>query len=436
MTTASKTRNLGIVSLATLMVSAHYGLGFVLGTAEQSFTEGVTGSLYASAIALGTIALALLAPFYWSHIDPIWTILGERYGQPLKVGIGVMSWTSLIGIEAVQIISVAAILTIVGFPTLPTMIAVTGLFFVISLLPVERASWLFRGFLLFNLLVLGSALWQLHNGAIYGQMVLDFWPRVSETASPKTIGVMLSTVLLVLIDMKCQQFVVRARSLRVACWGCILGGLVLAALAFLPGAIVLAAQEANIIPAEVTGKSVIPYILGWLGGGTAQPLGMIFIASLAFPAFGLGSNILRIQTKASLDITNLENRKRNEIAFAGLNALCALGIALRGGEIVGLIVCFYATYLSVVWIPFIAYLLERSRIMVFSQTSVRFALGIGGVAAIVTLGISLFAPDAIWLYTPELTISSMGLGFSSLGLVSSRVVESLPALFAPKKSMG
>ncbi|MDR9404168.1 MAG: hypothetical protein RI580_12085, partial [Halothece sp. Uz-M2-17] len=136
MTAVSTRRNLGIVSLATLMVSAHYGLGFVLGTAEQSFTDGVAGSLYAIAIALGTMALALLAPFYWSRIDPIWTILGECYGQPLKIGIGVMSWTSLIGIEAVQIISVAAILSIVGFPTLPTMIAVTGLFFIISLLPV------------------------------------------------------------------------------------------------------------------------------------------------------------------------------------------------------------------------------------------------------------------------------------------------------------
>ncbi|MDR9404169.1 MAG: hypothetical protein RI580_12090, partial [Halothece sp. Uz-M2-17] len=301
---------------------------------------------------------------------------------------------------------------------------------------VERASWLFRGLLLFNLLVLGSALWQLHNGAIYGQMVLDFWPRVSETASPKTIGVMLSTVLLVLIDMKCQQFVVRARSLRVACWGCICGGLILTALAFLPGAIVLAAQEANIIPPEVTGKSIIPYILGWLGGGTYQPLGILFIATLAFPAFGLGSNILRIQTKASLDIANLVNRKRNEVGLAALNALFAFGIALKGGEIVGLIVCFYATYLSVVWVPFIAYLLERSRIMVFSKTSVQFALGIGGVAAIISLGISLFAPDAIWLYTPELTILSMGLGSSSLALVSSRLLEHLPALFAPKKSMG
>lgn len=432
-TTLSQTRNLGVVSLATLMVSAHYGLGFVLGTAEQSFTEGVVGSVYPVAIALGTMALALLAPLYWSRIDPIWTILGERYGKPLKIGIGLMSWTSLIGIEAVQIISVAAILSIVGFPELPTMVAVTSIFFFVSLLPVERASWLFRGLLLFNLLVLGGALWQLHQGEVYGEMVLEFWPEVGHEYSPETLGVMLSTVLLVLIDMKCQQFVVRARSVRVACWGCVIAGLVLTALAFLPSAIVVAAQQANIIPPDMTGKAVIPYILSWLGGGTYEPWGILFVASLAFPAFGLGSNILRIQTKATLDIMNFVNRQRNQIGFAGLNALFALGIALKGGEIVSLIVCFYAAYLSVVWIPFIAYLLARSRIIVFSETSVKFALAIGGVAALLTLGISLFYPEAIWLDTPELTILSMGLGFSSLGLISTQTVERLPRFLSLDK---
>ena len=420
---ASQTRNLGVVSLATLMVSAHYGLGFVLGTAEQSFSNGVVGSIYPIAIALGTMVLALLAPLYWSRIDPIWTILGDRYGQPLKIGIGLMSWTSYIGIEAVQIISVAAILSIVGLAKLPTMIAVTGLFFIISLLPVERASWLFRGLLLFNLIVLAAALWQLHNGEIYSAMVVDFWPQVSRDYSPKILGVMISSVLLVLIDMKCQQFVIRARSVRVACWGCFIAGLILTALAFLPSAIVVAAQQANIIPPEVSAKAVIPYILSWLGGGSDQPWGIIFVSSLALPAFGLGSNILRIQTKASLDIVNLVHHKRNQIGFTSLNALCALGIALKGGEIVGLIVCFYAAYLSVVWIPFLAYLLARSRIIVFSKTSVQFALGIGGVAAIITLGISLFDPEAVWVYTPELTIISMGLGFSSFALLTSHMVE-------------
>ena len=426
----SKTRNLGIVSLATLMVSAHYGLGFVLGTAEQSFTQGALGSVYAVAIALGTMALALLAPFYWSRIAPIWTILGKEYGQPLKIGIGVMSWTSFIGIAAVQIISIAAILSIVGLPELPTMITVAGVFFIISLLPVERASWLFRGLLLFNLLVLGGALWRLSQGEIYGEIALDFWPSVSQDYSPKTFGVMISTVLLVLIDMKCHQFVVRARSVRVACWGCVIAGLVLTALAFLPPAIVLAAKEADIIPPEVSAKAVIPYLLSWLGGGVKQPLGILFVSSLALPAFGLGSNIIRIQTKAGLDIVNIEEKKRNQIGLAGLNALFALGVAIKGGEIVGLIVCFYSAYLSVVWVPFIAYLLARSQMITFSKTSVQLALGIGGIAALSTLGISLFYPQGIWLATPELTILSMGLGFSTLGLTSSRVAETFPRVFS------
>ena len=173
-------RNLGTVSLTTLLVSAHYGLGFILGTAEKSFTDGPIGSLYAVAVGVGMITLALLAQFYWTRIDPLWTLLGDRYGYPVKIGIGLMSWASFIGIEAVQIISAAAILEIVGFPATLTMVSLAGAFCLFSLLPLERASGLFRGLLLFNILVLSSALWRLDQGEAYGRAVLDFWPTVSQ----------------------------------------------------------------------------------------------------------------------------------------------------------------------------------------------------------------------------------------------------------------
>ncbi|MGH2414745.1 MAG: hypothetical protein ACRDEA_13870, partial [Microcystaceae cyanobacterium] len=117
----SENRNLGIFSVATLLVSAHYGLGFLLGTAEKAQTLGVIGSLYAVSIGLGTFAVLALAKFYWTQIQQIWTLLGNRYGKAVKVGIGFMSWTSLIGIEAVQIIAGASILAVVGIPKLSSI---------------------------------------------------------------------------------------------------------------------------------------------------------------------------------------------------------------------------------------------------------------------------------------------------------------------------
>ncbi|MEB3356885.1 MAG: hypothetical protein VKK04_09175 [Synechococcales bacterium] len=427
MTTAA-VRNLGMISLTTLLVSAHYGLGFILGTAEKTFTVGAQGSLYAVTVGLGMMALGLLAPFYWQRIDPLWTLLGDRYGQPVKVGIGVMSWASFIGIEAVQIISAAAIFEIIGFPRVLTMVGIAGLFCLLSLLPLERASWLFRGLLLLNVLVLGAALWRLDQGMAYGQVVLNFWPAAGQGFSPAMVGVALSTWLLVLIDMKCQQFVVRSQSATIARWSCVAAGAIFVVLAFLPTALVTAAQQADVLPGEITGKTVIPYILGWLGGGTHSSWGILCIASLALPALGLGSNVLRIQTKANLDILHLDDVPSYRAGFAGLNAALTLGIALRGGEIVGLIVCFYAAYLSAVWVPFLAYLLEQAKRVAFSVVSVRFALLMGGVAALLTLGVSLFLPDAVWFGSPELNVLVMGLGFSSLGLLTAQGVESLPIL--------
>ncbi len=416
-------RNLGFISLTTLLVSAHYGLGFILGTAEQSILGGASGSLYAVAVGIGMMLLSVLARFYWKQIDPIWTLMGDRYGTFVKIGIGVMSWMSLIGIEAVQIIAATAILVSVGVPAIPTMVSLTALFCLLSLLPVERASRIFRGLLLLNIVVLGAVLWQLHQGGIYATVALDFLPSVRQLELPQTVSVALPTILLVLIDMKCQQFVVRSKSAAIAYRSCMAAGLIFIVLAFLPAAVVMAAQAVGLLDG-IDSKAAIPFILGWLGGGVHKPLGILFISVLALPALGLGSNVLRIQTKTSLDVVGIRDTVLNRTMFAGANALLALGIAFKGGEIVGLIVCFYAAYLAAVVVPFTAYLLEQTQRIAFSVISVRISLVLGSTASVLTLLVGLFQPDIVWL-SPEVTILSLGAGVGALGLLSTQLVETV-----------
>lgn len=422
----SPERSLGFVSLTTLLVSAHYGLGFILGTAEQSLIGGAAGSLYAVAVGIGMVLLSVLARFYWNQVDPIWTLMGDRYGKFVKIGIGAMSWLSLIGIEAVQIIAATAILVSVGIPAVPTMVSLTGVFCLLSLLPVERASWIFRGLLLLNILLLGGVLWQFHQGNIYESVALDFLPSVRQVELSQAVSVSLPTILLILIDMKCQQFVVRSQSAAIAYQSCVAAGLIFILLAFLPAAVVIAAQNVGLLDG-IDSKAAIPYILGWLGGGVHHPLGILFISVLALPALGLGSNVLRIQTKTSLDVVGIADTVPNRSMFAGVNAFLALGIALKGGEIVGLIVCFYAAYLAAVCIPFAAYLLEYVQWFTFSVISVRVSLIMGGMTAVLTLLLGLFQPNVVWL-SPELTILSLGAGMSGLGLLSTQVFETLVPL--------
>ncbi|HEY9704355.1 MAG TPA: hypothetical protein V6C58_18025, partial [Allocoleopsis sp.] len=297
----SEQRTLDPFSLAALLVSAHYGLGFLLGTAEQSLTLGLAGSLYAVNLGLGTIALLALAKFYWTKIDQIWTLLGDRYGNQVKLLVGLMSWTSLIGIQSVQMISGAFILKVLGIPVINSMVFLALLFTLISLLPVQKAGFLFRGLLLLNLFALIYGLWVLNGIPVYVRSPLDFISSLKQINPPDLIGISLCTILLVIIDMKYQQFVVRSKDLKTLYQGCILAAFLLISLAFLPSSIVIAAQNTGILPPDINPKETLPFILSWIGGGINKPLGITLIMSLLVPALGVGSSILRIQTKTILD---------------------------------------------------------------------------------------------------------------------------------------
>lgn len=298
------------------------------------------------------------------------------------------------------------------------------------MLPVERASWVLRGLLLFNILALLYALWRLQSLPELWQAPLAFIPALMHVDVQEAIGVSVATILLVLIDMKCQQFVVQAKDVRTAYWGCILAAISLIGLAFLPTTVAIAGQNTGILPANVTGKEVIPYILSWIGGGADQPWGIVLMLALVVPALGIGSNILRIQTKTVLDLEVIPNPQQNRILLTILNVLFAFGIALKDGEIISLILYFYAVYLSTVWIPFAAYLLAHTRIYVFSDKSVRLSFFIGALTSLSALAIALFYPEAIVFNSAELTIMAMGMGFGSLSLLAVQIVEKY--LLVPK----
>ncbi|MEO0947522.1 MAG: hypothetical protein AAFY11_05150 [Cyanobacteria bacterium J06641_5] len=414
-------RNLGGPALASLLVSAHYGLGFLLGTGEGALAGGLAGSLYAVSIAVGTLILLGLARFYWQKIEQLWTILGDRYGQSVRALVAVIAWASLIGAEAVQIISGVSILSIFGWPTLPTALGLMAAFAGLSLLPIARLSWLLRALLVFNVAVLLFALVALQGTDIYVRAPLQVWPALVRVAPGEAIGVSITTIALVLVDMKYQQYLVRARDLRSLYWGCTLAACLLFALALLPAALTIAAGRAEILPAGIDGKAVVPYILAWLGGGPDRALGVVLVASLIVPALGVGSGVLRLQTKAISDFKLLPDTAVTRGIFATGNGLLGLAVALKGGSLIGTMVCFYAAYAAVVWVPFGAYLWRGDRT---SATSVRNALLCGGVGAIGVLVMLLFFPQWAPFERAEIGVAVAGSGLGLLGLLGTQAWES------------
>lgn len=419
----TETRQLGFFSLAALLVSAHYGLGFVLGTAEKALTLGWAGSLYPISIALGTLVLLAFARFYWRSVEPIWTLLGNRYGHPVKVLVGTMSWLSLIGIFAVQIIAGAFILKVLDLPVQPSMLGLALIFLLSSILPIEKASWLFRGLLGFNILALLYAIAKLHAVPLYLHAPVDFIPALHQMSPPALIGISLSTVLLVLIDMKYHQFVVQARDMRSLYLGCVLAAILFLFLALLPSAVVIATKTAGILPTDIDGKAIIPWILLWLGGGANHLGGQLLILSLIVPALGVGSSILRVQTKVVLDFELFPDSQLNRLIVAIINTALGLAVALKGGSIISLIVLFYAVYVATVWVPFAAYLIAETGRYTFAASSVRLALIISGLSAVAMLILSLIKPDAAFFNSAELSIIILGIGFGCLGLGLGEIIE-------------
>lgn len=417
-------RKLDAFSLAALLVSAHYGLGFLLGTAEKSQTLGLAGSLYAVSISVGTIAVLALAKFYWTEVEPIWTLLGNRYGNLVKILVGLLIWSSLIGIEAVQMISGAFILKVLGAPVLPSLVSLAILFTIVSLLPVDKASGIFQGLLLLNFLALLYGLWVLQGLPDYLRSPLEFIPSLEQVSPSNLMGISLSTIPLVLIDMKCQQFIVQARDLRSVYQGSVLAAILLLWLALLPSSVVMAAQHAGILPAGIDGKEIMPFILLWIGGGIDQPLGIVLMLSLLVPALGVGSSVLRVQNKTILDFGILPISKRNRLLVAVANALFALAVALKsGGSLIGLIVSFYAVYLAAVFVPFFAYLLAQSGGYRFSEASVRLSLIMSSLSASCALILKFINPKIAVFGRVELIIMAMGVGFGVLGLLVGLAIE-------------
>ncbi|NJL10601.1 MAG: hypothetical protein HC908_11740 [Calothrix sp. SM1_7_51] len=419
----NENRKLDAFSLAALLVSAHYGLGFILGTAEQSLTNGMAGSLYAVSLSLGTIALIGLGKFYWTRVEQIWTLLGSYYGSDVKIFIGLMSWASLIGIEAVQLISGAFILKILGAPTIPTMLLMAILFAIISLLPVEKASWIFRGLLLLNFLALLYALWALHGIPDYLRSPISFTESLETISLPTKVGISLSTILLLLIDMRYQQFIVRAKNVRSVYKGCILAGVLLFLLALLPSSVVVAALKAGILPNGIDGKETLPFILSWIGGGTDKFFSILLIASLLVPALGVGSSTLRVQSKIILDFKILPASDLNRLLITIVNIFLSLIIALKGGEIVFLIVSFYAAYVGGVIVPFVAYLIAQTGGYTFSKSSVKMSLIVSSISAITALILNLFIPSINFFGSVELNIMGMGIIFGILSLFIGQAVD-------------
>lgn len=340
-------RRSGAIRVAALLVSASSGIAFLLGSGEMAVRSGMAGSLYAIVTAFGMFALALIARKLWHIGEPVWAVLGNRYGPVVRKAVALLSLVWMSGVLATQIHGSVAVLSAAGFTGLRSILVTAVTLLAISSVDLGVAALLFALCLLASNLVLLHALVRSGGLPVY----LHAWPSfvhdIQTTSAVETLTTIIAIGFLVVTGSDYQQFVIAARRPVDAWLGCVFAGIFLIFAGLLPTATVVAALRGGQLSGLTDYARAIPWILLHTSGrGGSICLGMIVLAAL-----GSGTAITRAMSSALMDLHPFI--RRHELPSKCLIVgVCSL-IAIDGQSIVSTIVSLNAIYISAVGTLFV-----------------------------------------------------------------------------------
>lgn len=319
-------RALGSLQVAALLVSASYGIGFLFGSGELALSHGMAGSIYGVATGFGMLVLAVFARQLWATGLPVWDLFGRAYGKQLQGVVALLSLIWMSGVLAAQIQGGVAVLELLGLEQAHSYMMILLLIYGASRLDLRFASALFAMCLLASAAVLVYALVVANGLGVYLQAIPAFAEDLSTFSASRVVAISLAVSLLVCTGADYQQFVLAARSPWAAVGGCVLAGLLLFMIAFLPSAVVVAMQISGMLGDLVDAKQVVPWVLGQVAGSVGQGADKLMLIALSVAALGAGAAILRAMTEA-LACAASGSRSAGHPMFAlialGLSALLA-----------------------------------------------------------------------------------------------------------------
>ncbi|MBC8749240.1 MULTISPECIES: sodium:solute symporter [Paraburkholderia] len=340
-------RNLGAVHVAALLVSASYGVAFLLGSGEMALHAGMAGSLYAIVTALGMLALALAAPALWRGRELIWDVLGERYGPVVRKLVALLSLVWMSGVLAAQIHGGIAVLVATGLPATHALAVIAAALLVMSSIELGLAATLFACCLLAMNVALLHALVASHGLTVYLHAWPSFIGEIRTAPRADTLVTIAGVGFLVITGSDYQQFVVSARRPRDAWLGCVLASLFLMVTGFLPAATVVAALHAGKLSGLTDTAGAIPSIMLQTGG----TMGSVCIGVILLSALGSGTAITRAMSSALERLHAGDGR----YGYASRLLIVAIGcaIATDGQAIVSTIVSLNIVYVAAVGLLFL-----------------------------------------------------------------------------------
>lgn len=402
-------RVLNSVQIATLLVSASYGIGFLFGSGELALTHGMAGSIYGVATGLGMLALALVAKPLWKSGLSVWELFGRAYGTQLRRLVAALSLVWMAGVLAAQIHGGVAVARLLGVPDPYALVIVLVLIYAAAQMSLRIASGVFAGCLLLSGVVLVYTLVAADGLALYLEAVPRFVEDL-DTFSPTQLGTMsLAVGLLVVTGADYHQFVMSGRTARSAMVGCATAGVVLILIGFLPAAVVVAMRSLGVLAEMPDGKQVIPWVLSQAVGNLAWGLGAAMLAALSLAALGSGAAILRAM--ASAVSTNQSGVRRPRLASAAALFIGA-ALASRDQGIVETMVSVNIIYLASIGVCFVALLADISLTSQRARATMVTGLVVSGcVYAASWLGLLAPQNDALALVAGLAASLGVAVGF-------------------------
>lgn len=337
--------------VATLLVSASYGIGFLFGSGEVALQWGMAGSIYAMVTALGIAVLALTAPKLWRSGLQIWEVLGAAYGSKVSKLVALLSVVWMSGVLAAQIHGGVAVVKLMGVATLPAYILMLALIFTASRMNLALASKVFAMCLAASSLLLLYALFSVNGMPVLLHAVPAFADDLRRIAPIRLWVIILAIAPLVVTGADYQQFVMAAKGPRAAVLGCLMGAGFLFLFGFLPAAVVVAYESGPAMAQPESGNQIMPFIMAGVAKRLAAGYEWVVLAGLLTAALGSAAAIVRAMSSAVLSAIGPQRRRSMvNLAVVLMGGL----IASRGQAIIDTMVALNMVYLGAIGVVFVA----------------------------------------------------------------------------------
>lgn len=338
---------LGPLQVATLLVSASYGIGFLFGSGEIAMLHGMAGCLYPWLTGAGMLLLAFLAGRIWQLGMPLWDLFGRFYGPSVKRYVALLSVIWMTGVLTAQIQGATTTLELASVSRSQSLPIVLALIFVAAHVRLGLASKIFSLCLLASSAVLLLAVIDLGGVDTYLHAAPRFAAALPQVGGAELATMTIAVVFLVLTGADYQQFIIAASSRTSAVLGCAIAAFVLLIVGALPSAAVLAAKGAGVLSHNANAKEAIPTILAHMSDRVGKGAGTAMLLTLLGAALGSGAAIVRAMTDAVLA---LSAAPRAHARFRVSVVIVLLGgiVAMRGQAIIETMVDLNIVYIATI----------------------------------------------------------------------------------------